>query len=61
MDNIMEQHKCIKNATVTINLIKSAFEGNNLSRCITFDWFKLLKEVWNSIGDDQRPGQPLTS
>jgi len=49
------------NVTKNLEIIKLAFEGNTLSRCETFDWFTHFKEVWNSTGNDQRPGRPLTS
>lgn len=51
----------IQTITEAHALLKQVYSYEFLSHTQVFEWFKQLKEKWEEIEDDRRPGQPSTS
>ena len=68
MDVKEEQHVAFKfcckvnfSATKTVELIQKAYGDATLSQTTIFEWHKRFREGRESVKDDERSGQPITS
>jgi transposase len=53
--------KLKKTATATVEMLKSAYDEECLSRTSVFEWHKMFKEGRESLEGDERKGRPSTS
>jgi transposase len=50
-----------QSASEIYELLQKAYGSDSLSRSMTFEWFKLFRESWELLEDDERSGRPSTS
>ena len=46
-----------KNATETYGMLQTAFQASCIDRASVFEWYKKLKEVRESVKDNERCGR----
>jgi hypothetical protein len=47
-----------KRASETLDILRVAYGDNAFKNKIVFVWHERFKEGWESVKDDERPGQP---
>jgi histone-lysine N-methyltransferase SETMAR len=68
MDTADEQRACIKfcvkngkTVAETLQMLRTAFSDDCLSKALVYQWVKRFKEGRESLKDDPRPGRPSTA